>query len=865
MEEDKDKNNEKREGRKKQAGKQLVIVESPAKARTINKYLGKDYLVMASVGHVRDLPGKNPKGVKNPVPGVDLENDFAPTYQIIKGKGTTVKELKSAAKGASGIWLATDLDREGEAIAWHLAEALNIDIKSAKRVVFNAITKHEIEKAFSQPQHIDMDKVNAQQARRILDRIVGYQVSPLLWKKVAGGLSAGRVQSVAVRLLVEREREIESFIPEEYWKITGYFTSDLISWEKLGDELRAWFDKSQPKAKGRLTGRTVEEKNKWLFDHDGFMAELIEINGNKFRPQNYEEALNTAKRTGFILDKRLEEEDKDKNSRVGLYVMLKGHAEKGPAWRIKSIQTKRTKNRANAPYITSTLQQAAVNQLGFTTQATMRTAQALYEGVEIAGMGSVGLITYMRTDSTHLSTDAISMARDYIKNNFGDKYLPAGPNYFASSNKSAQEAHEAIRPTDVTLTPEKVRSSLSDQQYKLYRIIWDRFVSCQMNEAEWDYTTVLISGTDAGDEFLFKATGRVLIFDGYYRVLGVPNYSDEATLPVLKNDQQLATFHIEPLQFFTSPPPRYTEASLVKKLEAEGIGRPSTYAQIIQVIQNRKYSEKIKNRFYATDLGKVVTDKLVDAFPDILQVGYTRDMEQKLDDIADKHADWVQMLRDFYGPFKNDLESAYSDMGHAKAETEPAPYKCPKCGSGTVYRFGKNGRFLSCASYPDCKYAAPIDRNGTPSTPEQTDIACPKCGEPMLMRKGRFGPFMSCKRYPECDGILNLDKKGHLTLPKVPPLITDLKCPKCEAAMNIRRGAKGPWLSCSRFPKCRGRLGWAPLDDKTKKSLEKALDEHEKNNPLPVIKNLQGEEIGENYTPRMDSTMQDEISTDQDI
>jgi DNA topoisomerase I len=865
MEDDKDKNNEKTGSRKKKTGKELVIVESPAKARTINKYLGKDYIVMASVGHVRDLPGKNPKGVKNPVPGVDLENDFAPTYQIIKGKGTTVKELKSAAKGASGIWLATDLDREGEAIAWHLAEALDIDLQNAKRVVFNAITKQEIEKAFSHPQHVDMDKVNAQQARRILDRIVGYQVSPLLWKKVAGGLSAGRVQSVAVRLLVEREREIESFIPEEYWKITGYFTSDLDSWQKLGDELRAWFDKSLPKAKGRLSGRTVEEKNKWLFDHKSFLAELIEVNGNKFKPQNYEQALNTAKKTGFILDKKLEEKDQDKNSRIGLFVMLKGHAEKGPEWRVKSIQTKRTKNRANAPYITSTLQQAAVNQLGFTTQTTMRTAQALYEGVEIAGMGSVGLITYMRTDSTHLSPDALSMAREYIKKNFGEKYLPAGPNYFESSNKSAQEAHEAIRPTEVTLTPDRVKSSLSEQQYKLYRIIWDRFVSSQMNEAEWDYTTVLISGTDAGDEFLFKATGRVLIFDGYYRVLGIPNYSDEATLPVLKNDQRLASFHIEPMQFFTSPPPRYTEASLVKKLEAEGIGRPSTYAQIIQVIQNRKYSEKIKNRFYATDLGKVVTDKLVDAFPDILQVGYTRDMEQKLDDIADKHADWVQMLRDFYSPFKGDLEKAYNDMGHAKAETEPAPHKCPKCGSGTVYRFGKNGRFLSCASYPECKYAAPIDRNGIPSTPEQTDIACPKCGEPMLMRKGRFGPFMSCKKYPECDGILNLDKKGHVTLPKVPPLITDLKCPKCEADMNIRRGAKGPWLSCSRFPKCRGRLGWAPLDDKTKKHWEKAIDEHEKRNPLPAIKNLQGEEIGENYTPRMSDTMQDENSTDKDI
>ncbi len=864
MEEEKQ-NTAKKSTSGRQTRKQLVIVESPAKARTINKYLGKEYLVMASVGHVRDLPGRNPKGVKNPVPGVDLENNFAPTYQIIKGKGVTVKELKKAAKSASGIWLATDLDREGEAIAWHLAESLDIDLKDAKRVVFNAITKKEIEKAFNNPQAVDMDKVNAQQARRILDRIVGYQVSPLLWRKVAGGLSAGRVQSVAVRLLVEREREIEAFIPEEYWKLTGYFTSDLTAWETLGAELVEWFKKSPAKTKGRSTGRTIDEKNQWLADHNGFTAELIEVNGQKFKPNTYADAFDIAEKTGFVIDKKIEDDDQDKNGKTGKLITLTGHVENSPDWKIQSIQTKRTKNRPNAPFITSTLQQAAVNQLGFTTQTTMRTAQALYEGVEIGSMGSVGLITYMRTDSTHLSPDAVVMARDFIQKAYGEKYLPPKPNYFTSSNKSAQEAHEAIRPTDVTLTPDSVRSSLTDQQYKLYRIIWDRFVACQMNEAEWDYTTVLISGTKVKDEFIFRATGRVLIFDGHYKVSGIPNHSDEATLPALKNDQHLAAFHIEPLQYFTSPPPRYTEASLVKKLEAEGIGRPSTYAQIIQVIQNRKYSEKVKNRFYATDLGKVVTDKLVEAFPDILEVGYTRDMEQKLDDIAEKHADWVQMLKDFYNPFKKDLDTAYNDMEHAKAETEPAPHICPKCGSGTVYRFGKNGRFLSCASYPDCKYAAPIDRDGNPSVPEQTDIACPKCGDPMLMKKGRFGPFLSCKKYPECNGILNLDKKGYLTLPKVPPLLTDLKCPKCESALNIRKGARGPWLSCSRFPKCRGRLGWAPLDEKTKKHWEKALEEHEKQNPLPVIKNLKGEPIGENYTPKMENPAQEDNGQDQDI
>ncbi|MFC1840700.1 type I DNA topoisomerase [Thermodesulfobacteriota bacterium] len=838
----------------KKTGKQLVIVESPAKARTINKYLGKDYLVMASVGHVRDLPNKNPRGVKNPVPGVDIDNDFEPTYQIIKGKGKTVKELKKAAKSASGIWLATDLDREGEAIAWHLAEALKIDLKEAKRVVFNAITKKEIEKAFSNPQNIDMDKVNAQQARRILDRIVGYQVSPLLWKKIAGGLSAGRVQSVAVRLLVEREREIEAFIPEEYWKLTAYFTSELNLSEQLGKELREWLDKSPAKLRGRLNGRTIEEKNNWLSDRKSLSAELVEFNGKKTKPANYEETLEIAEKAGFILDSKEEKKVENENGKTGPLITLKGRVQHDQEWKVKSIQTKRTKNRPSAPFITSTLQQAAANQIGFTTQTTMRTAQALYEGVEVNNMGSIGLITYMRTDSTHLSPDAVQMAREFIKERYGDKYLPSKPNYFTTSNKAAQEAHEAIRPTDVSLKPEEIKSSLTKQQYKLYKIIWERFVACQMKQAEWDYTSVMISRYSSEDELLFKTTGRVLIFDGYYRVSGIPNYSDEAILPPLSMDQILASIHMEPVQLFTSPPPRYTEASLVKKLEAEGIGRPSTYAQIIQVIQNRKYSEKIKNRFYATDLGKVVTDKLIEAFPEILEVGYTRDMEQKLDDIGENHTDWVKMLKHFYGSFKENLDSAYKDMEHAKAATEPAPHTCPECGSGTVYRFGRNGRFLSCASYPECKYAAPIDRDGKPASPEQTDIACPKCGEPMLMKKGRFGPFLSCNKYPECDGIVNLDRKGQIAPPKVPPLLTDLKCQKCDSDLNIRRGARGPWLSCSKFPKCRGRLGWAGLDEKTKERWEKTLEIHEKNNPQPVIKTLNGEPAEENYIPKMKSS-----------
>jgi len=839
-------------------GKQLVIVESPAKARTINKYLGPEYLVMASVGHVRDLPGKNPKGVKDPVPGVDLENDFRPTYQIIKGKSTTIKDLKRAAQDASGIWLATDLDREGEAIAWHLTEALNVDAGNINRVVFNAITRKEIEKAFQNPRLIDMNKVNAQQARRILDRIVGYQVSPLLWKKVAGGLSAGRVQSVAVRLLVEREREIKAFVPEEYWRLTGHFTALLEKAPSLAEEWRKWLEQGPVEGdKRKSNGRTLNEKNQWLFEHDSLAAELIKFGDRKFRPEDISEALEIAILAGFRLDAQTEEKNNGAGGKAGRILTLKGHVEGGPDWKVKSIQTRRANNRPQAPFITSTLQQAAVNQLGFTTQVTMRIAQTLYEGVTIDKMGSVGLITYMRTDSTHISPDAINMARDFIQTRFGDQYLPSKANYFSSSNKAAQEAHEAIRPTDVNLTPDSVRSSLTNQQYRLYKIIWERFIASQMKDAQWDNTIILISGLAAGKELLFRATGRVLIFDGYYKVAGVANNTEDALLPPLKEKQLLAAIQMDPLQNFTSPPPRYTEASLVKKLEAEGIGRPSTYAQIIQVIQTRKYTQKIKNRFYATDLGEVVTDKLVEAFPEILHVGYTRDMEQQLDDIEEKQADWVQMLRRFYGPFKKSLDEAYQVMGHAKAETQPASHICPQCGSSTVYRFGRKGRFLSCSTYPDCKYASPIDQEGNPVAQEQTDIACPRCGDPMLMKKGRFGPFLSCLRYPDCDGIVNLDKKGFINPPKVPPLLTDLKCPKCEARLNIRRGARGPWLSCSKFPKCRGRMGWASLDNETKNRWEKALEDHEKSHPQPVIKTLDGEPVGDAYRPKTKSIADD--------
>ena len=829
------------------SGKHLVIVESPTKAKTINKYLGSDYVVMASVGHVRDLPSRSPKGVKQEVPGVDLEHDFQPTYDILPTKKKTVADLKKAAKQASDVWFATDLDREGEAIAWHLAQALGVPSGSAKRVVFNAITKAEIEQAFSQPRLINENRVNAQQARRILDRIVGYQVSPLLWKKVAGGLSAGRVQSVAVRLVVERERQIEAFMPDEFWKISGCFSTDVAGTGALATDWQQWLAESE-----QDNGRTQKERLAWLSQRQCFRGELVEVDGQPFKTDNRQLALTTAQKLGFVLDDTKDWQDPKAKGPAQNRVIYTGHvADQGPRWSIRSIQTKQTTSRPSAPFITSTLQQAAANRIGYALQRTMRIAQQLYEGVEVSGMGSIGLITYMRTDSTHLSGEAITMARSYVKDQWGDRYVPDKPNYYSSSNKAAQEAHEAIRPTDVALTPQMVRSSLGDDQFKLYQLIWSRFVACQMTPAKWDATTVLVQSDPHAA--VFKSTGRTLVFDGFYKATGVPDAGDAAILPVLKESQTLGAFQIDPTQHFTSPPPRYSEASLQKKLEEEGIGRPSTYAPIIQTIQDRKYVQQVAprdRRLYATDLGQVVTDKLVEGFPKIMDLAYTRQMESELDKIEEDRHDWVSMLREFYGPFKKNLDTAHESMVHAKAETEPAPFVCDKCGAPTMYRFGKNGRFLSCTTYPDCDYAAPIDRQGKPMTPQLSDIACPLCGCGMTRRVGRFGPFLGCVDYPKCKGIVNLDpKKGTIKPPKVPPLLTELLCPKCDNPLNLRRSKRGPWLSCSKFPRCRGRLGWSSVQDDDQARYEKALVQHETQNPLPEIRTTDGRVVGEDYVP----------------
>jgi len=827
-------------------GKHLVIVESPAKAKTIKNYLGRDYEVRASVGHVRDLPSKNPKGVKKPVPGVDLENHFKPTYEVLPGKKKNVTELKRAAKQAADVWFATDLDREGEAIAWHLAELLGVDPTEAKRVIFNAVTKAEIQRAFEHPHEIDLYKVNAQQARRILDRIVGYQVSPLLWKKVARGLSAGRVQSVAVRLVVEREREIRAFVPDEYWKISACLALDVDRAAALKGAWSAFLSQVDEKDKGP----TIKAQNAWLAEHNSLRAELVELGGEKFElgcpadnPVDLsDDVLRVAEAVG-LRNVRVESEDNPEGKGPARTLRrVEGEVDPEARYAVDSIETKRTTSRPNPPFITSTLQMAASSALGFGASRTMRVAQSLYEGVNVPGEGQVGLITYMRTDSTHLSGEAIGQARDFIGGRFGGDYLPEKPNFYGS-RKDAQEAHEAIRPTDAARHPRDLEGVLNADQAKLYRLIWNRFVACQMTPAQWDSTSVFFRRSDRDTGALLKTSGRVLVFDGYYKVAGVPTAADEQTLPPLEERQELAPFAIDPAQQFTSPPPRYTEASLVKKLESEGIGRPSTYASIIQVIQDRNYVEQISRRFHATDLGEVVTDKLVDAFPQLMDVGYTREMESELDRVEEQHTDWVDMLERFYGPFRDKLEEAHETMTHAKAETEPAPYKCPECGSRTCYRFGKNGRFLSCTAYPDCDYAAPIDREGRPLLPEHVDVQCPEDGSQMVLRTGRFGRFLASENYPDVKFVINLDNKGRIKYPSPPPLETNLQCPKCDAPLNLREGKRGPWLGCSRFPKCRGRLGWTKLDESKQQELEAALREHLKKHPVPKIRRMDGEVI----------------------
>jgi DNA topoisomerase-1 len=852
---------------------QLVIVESPAKSKTIGKYLGPEFVVEASIGHIRDLPSRAPKGSKQPVPGVDMDHDFAPTYEIDDDKKKKVTELRKLAKDASDIWFATDLDREGEAIAWHLTQVLEVDPAKAKRVTFDAITKSEILRAFQSPRAINMPRVEAQQARRIVDRIVGYQVSPILWKKVAGGLSAGRVQSVAARIVVEREQEIRAFTPAESWEITANMTFDAGGSAALHEAWTAFM--AQRDDRGRPP--FVRDRMAWLAERRGLTCEMVELGGRPLRIEAERSstedlatrARDAAEAAGLLEITVSREADPDGKGRGKNIVRLDGRPDPKARYTVDSVDVTRTRSRPFPPFITSTLQQAASSRLGMSTDRTMRIAQQLYEGIDLPDEGRVGLITYMRTDSTNLSREAIEMARRYLEQRHGAAYLPDKPRTYASSNEAAQEAHEAIRPTDAFREPDRIAAALSDEQLRLYRLIWQSFLACQATDAEWDSTAVRMRRSDRDTGAVFKASGRVLRFDGFYCVSGTPKDDGEQVLPDFEKGAVVAPFEIEPRQKFQAPPPRYTEATLVKKLEEEGIGRPSTYASIINVIENRGYVEQRDRRFYATALGEAVTSFLKDGFQDqFIEIGYTREIERELDQVAQGSKRWVDVLHEFHAELRPKLETAM-EQEHVKGKGEPSPYACPECGRRLEYRLGKSGRFLSCSGYnekiiekpvaaakttakgrkrkpakpkevPACSYAIPVDRDGKPRQPEQIDLLSP-AGVPMVKRTGRFGDFLveDKPRPPKPKGrkaadapaeppafILNLDKKGNLKFPSPPPLVTDIACPKCGNMMNLRDGKRGPWLGCRGFPKCRGREAFGKLADDKKADLEKSLKLH---------------------------------------
>ena len=672
----------------------LVIVESPAKAKTISKFLGKGYRVEASMGHVIDLPKSKM--------GIDIDNNFEPQYITIRGKGKILNKLKKEVKNSGDVLLATDPDREGEAICWHLYRALDLD-KENVRIEFNEITKTAIQKALKEARPINKNLVDAQQARRLLDRLVGYKLSPLLWTKVRKGLSAGRVQTVAVKIICEREREIENFVKEEYWTIT------------------------------------VE------FEHNGevFTADLQRIDGKKLKISNEAEALKIV-------------EDLKKSTFV-----------------VKKVKERDRKRNPLPPFTTSTLQQRASNVLNFSANQTMYIAQQLYEGIDIGEEGTVGLISYIRTDSTRISDEAAAGARNYIKNNFGEQYLPEkGRKY--SRSKSAQDAHEAIRPTSVDRHPELIKKYLTPEQYKLYDLIWRRFVASQMSPAVYRILTVNIQ---AGEKYLFRATGSQIVFPGFLVVTNEKERED-VILPDIAEGDILAAGKYDPQQHFTQPPPRFTEASLVKTLEEEGIGRPSTYAPIISTIISRGYVEKEGKQLVPTKLGFIVVDLLSEYFPDVTDVEFTAQMEKRLDNIEEGNEDWKKVLADFYYPFAAKLEEAREKMERVELASETTEEKCEKCGRPMVIKYGRYGKFLACSGYPEC--------NNTKPFLIKTGVSCPECKEgELIQRKTRRGRiFYGCSKYPDCD-FTSWNKP------------VDKPCPRCEGLMVEKKNkGKGLVYSC---------------------------------------------------------------------
>lgn len=723
--------------------KSLVIVESPAKAKTLSKYLGRNYQVMASVGHLKDLP-------KSKL-GIDLDHDFEPHYIVIRGKSKILKEIKSKAKKAKDIFLAADPDREGEAIAWHIAEELNGNGQHVHRVLLNEITEKAVKQALKTPSTIDMRKVNAQQARRVLDRLVGYLLSPLLWKKIRRGLSAGRVQSVAVRVICEREAEREAFQPEEFWTITA-----------------------------NLTGQNPP----------AFQAKLHEIDGERV-------TIRTEAETQQVLD-TLE----------------------GATFAVSQIDQKEKRRSPSPPFITSRLQQDCARKLRFPAKKTMMLAQRLYEGIEIGQEGQVGLITYMRTDSTRISTEALEEVRGFIQDTYGTPYLPDKPNVY-KTQKAAQEAHEAIRPTSVKRDPESLRPFLDPDLYKLYKLIWNRTVASQMTRGLDLVTQVDIKAS----RYTFRASGTVEKFDGYRRVyreeteqagatsVGETESAEELTLPELSVGDTLSLVEQEEengivsKQHFTQPPPRYNEALLIREMEEKGIGRPSTYASIISTIQDRHYVEKEEARLRPTELGRMVNERLVNHFPHVFDIEFTAKMESELDGIEEGDKNWVTAVKDFYVPFMKDLETAEEHMEDLKGKEEPTEIPCEKCGKQMVIKWGRHGHFLACPGYPECKNTKQFTKDETGAIQvveaqiESTDEVCEKCSSPMVVKRGRFGNFLACSQYPDCK--------------TTKPLKLGVKCPAegCGGDLVQKRTKRGrTFYSCSKYPNCTFALWDRPVN-----------------------------------------------------
>jgi DNA topoisomerase-1 len=811
------------------AGKRdLVIVESPAKAKTIQKYLGSQFEVAASYGHVRDLI----KSRRGGDIGIDIEAGWVPTYVNLDDDRhrQVLASLKKQSAKAGTVYLAPDPDREGEAIAWHLKEALKLSDERIRRVTFNEITKRAVQDAFAHAGSIDMDRVRAQETRRFLDRVVGFKLSPLLRKKVARGLSAGRVQSVAVRLIVEREREILAFKPEEYWKILALLSPEGTL--PVPGPIQAKVRKkplaaADAKAADPEKEPEKEDEIKLQVPQGAFQAELAEWNGQKFQAKTEQEAapILTALETA--------------------------------AYTVSKVEQKDSQEKAPAPFTTSTLQQQANIRLGYSAQRTMRVAQQLYEGVGLGNEGQVALITYMRTDSTRISDDALKACREHINAEYGAPYLPAQPNRFASG-KSAQEAHEAIRPTDLSYTPQRVASFLTEEQRKVYDLIYRRFLASQMTPAVFALTNVEIQAqrpangdAPAAMLGLLKSQGKILKFDGYRRVLAPKGKQEDATLPALTAQQKLDLLDLLGSQHFTQPPPRFNEASLVKRLEKEGIGRPSTYATIISKIQERNYVEQRERRFYATELGMLVTDKLIRHFPSVMDLKFTSQMEDQLDQIEERHAEWHEVLDNFWGPFRQALDAAQTDMEAVKGvETGEA---CPKCGKPLVTKFStkvKGNQFIGCSGYPECKYIKPREGEAARPEPVETEHLCPTCGKPMLLREGQRGPFLGCSGYPECKTTMNFDAEGKPVLSAKP---TEHVCEKCGKPMVIREGRRGPFLACTGYPKCRNAKD-VDANGNPVKPLETGIACEKCGKPMNVRRGPRGPFLGCSGYPKCRST-----------